>query len=169
MSIENASISLISQGANFDVIRQGERVGSIQFGLHLGQYGVVIQSGSNIFAYSVSALASAECKPEVAIGQLLKAFRDKNVEHRVLHEGHVECAQYQKTYMMLAVNKVALMMLSLHPIANYPGCIAFTPKDSHGEALGYEYYTYPLCERLSQPGLNLNVMAHSTGWCGSRY
>jgi hypothetical protein len=169
MSVDSASISLIPQGANFDVIFQGENVGSIQFGLHLGQYGIVIQSGTNIFAYSVNPQASVHCKPDVAVDQLLKAFRAKNIEHRILHKGHVECAEYQKTYMMLAVNKTAIMMLSLHPITNFPGCIAYTPKDEAGNQLGYEYYTYPVCEKLSQPDLNLNVMAHSTGWCGSRF
>ena len=169
MSIDSASISLVSQGANFDVIYQGERVGSIQFGLHLGQYGIVIQAGTNIFAYSVNPMASTQCKPDEAIGQLLKAFRARNVEHRVLHEGHVECAQYQKTYMMLAINQTAIMMLSLHPIQDYPGCLAYSPKDNNGNLLGYEYYTYPLCEKLSQPGLNLTSVAHSAGWCGSRF
>lgn len=162
---QDIPLSLVSKGANFDVLHQGERIGALQYGLHLGDYGIVIQSGNVIYCYSVSRSAAAIVNPKLVLDELLGAFKQKQIAHRVLFEGNVECAQ-RGTYLVLLVDRQALMWLSLHPVTDFPGCSIFTSTDS---ATPHEYYVYPVAAQLSYPDLNLTVLHHSMGWCHNRF
>lgn len=165
MEHDNPQLSLVSQGANFDVLHGGERIGAIQYGLHVGDYAIVIQSKDVIYCYSVSKNASAVLNPSVVLDQLLNAFKSKKIPYRILFEGVVKCIQYG-AYLTLCVEETALMWLSLHPIENYPGCFAFSSTDRE---INHEYYVFPVDTQLSQPELNISVLHHSMGWCHRLY
>lgn len=168
MIIDRSQLSLVSKGANFDLMYAGRQVGAIEFGLHLGRYGIVIKSGNAIFAYSLKAANPAELDPCKAFDPLLDAFAQKGIEHAILYAGDIGCYQHQ-SYLFLTVNAVAIMGLSLHPIHNCPDVTVFCAPDEHGNTLPYEYYIYPICQHLSTPGLKLAALVHSMGWCANRF
>lgn len=161
-------LSLVSQGPNFQVFAQDQHVGEILFGLHVDHYGIIIQSGNQIYAYSVKPIRVAMCDPQDALDQLLDAFKRNATPYQVIEQGDVSCIQYNKVYMMLCVGGNAQMLLSLHPMPA-TGAFAFLPKDAEGHDLSYYHYTCPVNIPLMQPDLNLQTLVHSAGWCASRY